>query len=146
MRHRNHSKRLARKPNQSRLLLKNLVTSVILYEKVRTTKKRAQVAKSLVDRVIAIGKRERTDLAIRKINTMLTDENACRKILEVLKGRYAKRPSGFTRIVPVGQRQGDGAFLVDFMLVDAAAPVVEKDAEPAAPKKAPARTKKASSS
>ncbi len=143
MRHRNHSKRLARKPNQSRLLLKNLVTSVILYEKVRTTKKRAQVAKSLVDRVIAIGKRERADLAIRKINTMLTDENACRKILEVLKTRYAKRPSGFTRIVPAGQRVGDGAFLVDFMLVDAAAPVVEKEAAEPAPKKV-TRTKKAS--
>lgn len=146
MRHRNHSKRLARKPAQSRLLLKNLVTSVLLYEKVRTTKKRAQVARSLVDRVITIGKNKRPDLAIRQINLVVTDDNACRKIMEVLKDRYAKRPSGFTRMVPVGQRQGDGALLVDLILVDAAEPVVQEkkekkpvaaaDAKPKAPKKA----------
>lgn len=124
MRHRNHSQRLARKPDQARLLLKNLLTSVLLYESVRTTKKRAQVVRPLVDRVITIGKTKRADLAIRAINTMVTDKNACKKILEVLKVRYGKRPSGFTRMVPVGQRHGDGALLVDLMLVDAATPEV----------------------
>lgn len=126
MRHRNHSKRLARKPHQARSLLKNLVTSVILYENVRTTQKRAQVAKSLVDRVITVGKRERTDLAIRKMNKILTDRNACRKVLEVLKKRYASRSSGFTRLVPVGMRKGDGAKLVDFILMDAVMPTAGK--------------------
>jgi len=129
MRHRNHSKRLARKPHQARSLLKNLVTSVILYEKVRTTQKRAQVAKSLVDRVITVGKRERTDLAIRKMNRILTDRNACRKVLEVLKKRYASRSSGFTRLVPVGMRKGDGAKLVDFILMDAVMPAIGKAKE-----------------
>lgn len=141
MRHRNHSKRLARKPAQSRLLLKNLVTSVLLYEKVRTTKKRAQVARSIVDRVITIGKTKRTDLAIRQINLAVADENACRKVMEVLKTRYAKRPSGFTRMIPAGQRQGDGALLVDLVLVDAAEPSV---AAPAEEKKAPAAKKSSS--
>lgn len=126
MRHRNHSKRLARKPNQSRLMLKNMVTSVLLYERIRTTKKRAQVVKGVVDRVIAIGKRERTDLAIRKINQYVLDDNACRKVLEVLKQRYAKRPSGFSRVVPVGTRGGDGALLADLILIDAAEPVTEE--------------------
>ncbi len=123
MRHQNHSQRLSRKPNQARSLLKNLVTSILLYESVRTTKKRAQVVRPLVDRVIAIGKRERTDLAIRKINELVSDDNACRKVLEVLKQRYASRPSGFTRMLPVGQRSGDGALMVDLSLIDAAAPV-----------------------
>ncbi len=135
MRHQNHSKRLARKPDQARLLLKNLVTSVLLYEKVRTTKKRAQVARSIVDRVITVGKTQRPDLAIRTINTMVMDDNACRKVLEVLKNRYAKRSGGFTRITPVGQRGGDGALLVELSLVDSAAPVVEATAAPATPKK-----------
>ncbi len=124
MRHQNHSQRLSRKPDQARSLLKNLVTSILLYETVRTTKKRAQVVRPLVDRVIAIGKRERHDLAIRKINLMVTDNNACRKVLEVLKQRYAQRPSGFTRMLPVGQRQGDGALMVDISLIDAASPTV----------------------
>lgn len=122
MRHRNHSKRLARKPHQSKSILRNLVTSVLLYESVRTTKKRAQVARTLVDRVIATAKNDRTDLAIRKINLLVSDENACRKALEVLKARYATRASGFTRMVPVGQRLGDGALMVDLSLVDAVSP------------------------
>lgn len=128
MRHRNHAQRLARKPHQSRSILKNLVTSVLLYERVRTTKKRAQVVRPLVDRVISIGKNEpRADLAIRKINLMVSDANACRKVLEVLKNRYAKRTSGFTRMLPVGQREGDGALMVDLELVDAAEPVVASE-------------------
>lgn len=125
MRHQNHSKRLARKPDQARLLLKNLVTSVLLYETVRTTKKRAQVARGMVDRVITVGKNQRPELAIRTMHGMITDANACKKVLEVLKQRYAKRTSGFTRMTPVGQRQGDGALMVELSLVDAAAPVVE---------------------
>ena len=139
MRHRNHSKRLARKPAQSRLILKNLVTSVILYESVRTTKKRAQVARSIVDRVITIGKTKRPDLAIRQINLVVADENACRKILEVLKTRYAKRSSGFTRMIPVGQRQGDGALLVDLALVDSAEPVVAAEEKKTPAKKSPSK-------
>lgn len=135
MRHRHNSKRLGRKPNQAASLLKNIVTSTILYEHVRTTKKRAQVARSLVDQVITLGKKLRTDLAIRRINKLVCDENACRKILEVLKVRYAKRAGGFTRMVPVGQRQGDGALMVDIILIDAAEPVVTEEKKMAAPKK-----------
>ena len=99
-------------------MLKNMVTSVLLYEHIRTTKKRAQVVKGIVDRVISIGKRERTDLAIRKINQIVFDTNACRKVLEVFKKRYATRSSGFSRIVPVGTRKGDGALLADLILMD----------------------------
>jgi hypothetical protein len=70
-----------------------------------------------------------------KINDMVNDDNACRKLLEVLKQRYAKRPSGFTRMTPVGQRFGDGALMVDLSLVDAAAPVVAEEEAPKAAKK-----------
>ncbi len=103
-------------------MLRNMVTSVLLYEHIRTTKKRAQVVKALVDRVLTIGKRERADLAIRKINQIVFDPNACRKVLEVFKKRYAKRSSGFSRVVPVGSRKGDGAMLADLILLDAAEP------------------------
>ena len=140
MRHRNHSKRLARKPAQARLMLRNMLTSVLLYERIRTTKKRAQVVKALVDRVITIGKKERTDLAIRRMQPMLADENASRKVLEVLKQRYAKRTSGFSRIVPVGMRKGDGASLADLILIDAAEPAaIASDAKEKTAAKKPAK-------
>ena len=47
--------------------------------------------------------------------------------MEVLKQRYANRPSGFTRIVPVGTRHGDGALMSDVILIDAAEPVVNEE-------------------
>lgn len=123
MRHRNHSQRIARKPNQARLLLRNLTTSIILYERVKTTKKRAQVVRGIVDKVICMGKKfDRVDLAIRRMQPFLSDDNASRKVLEVLKQRYATRSSGFTSIKPLGQRGGDGALLCEISLIDAAAP------------------------
>ena len=124
MRHQNHSQRIARKPAQARLLLKNLATSILLYERVRTTKKRARVVRPIVDKVIMIGKTKRPDLAIRAINTLVSDENACRKVLEVLAKRYSSRSSGFTRITPLGMRKGDGAFLCEISLIDAATPEI----------------------
>jgi large subunit ribosomal protein L17 len=121
MRHRKNSLRLGRKPAQTRLIVKNLATSILLYERVRTTKKRAQVVKSTVDRIIAVAKStERLDLAIRKISAMVSDKNACKKVLEVLKQRYENRTSGFTSITPLGMRHGDGAMLCEIALIDAA--------------------------
>ncbi len=119
MRHRHSRLRLRQKPAHSRLLQRNLVTSVILYENVRTTKKRALVVRPLVDRLITIAKKKDATNAIRAINAVVLDKNASRKLMEVLRVRYASRPSGFTRIVPVGSRIGDGAEMVNFQLVDA---------------------------
>ncbi len=132
MRHRNHSQRLSQKPHIAAQMVRNMVTSIILYEHVRTTKKRAQVVRPVVDHVLTIGKTERADIAIRRMNQILTDKNASRKIMEVLRHRFEGRSSGFTRAVPVGQRQGDGALLVDVMLVEgkevaAPAPKVKKE-------------------
>ncbi|MEQ1849169.1 MAG: 50S ribosomal protein L17 [Candidatus Peribacteraceae bacterium] len=141
MRHRNNSKRLGRKPDQARQLLKNLATSVLLYERVRTTKKRAEVVRGVIDRIITIGKTDRTDLAIRKLTVMVTDKNASKKVLEVYKKRYADRPSGFTRMKPVGMRKGDGALLVDLELVDAAIEGDTAEEAVAAPKKKSPRKK-----
>lgn len=119
MRHRNSSVRLSQKPHHSWAMQRNLLTSLLLYERIRTTKKRALVIRPLVDKVVTIGKSDRTDLAIRRINELVTDDNACRKVLEVLKDRFAGRSGGFTKIVPVGMRGGDGAKLVDIMLIEA---------------------------
>lgn len=97
---------------------RNLLTSLLLYEQVRTTKRRAQVVAPMVDRLIAIAKSTAPHNAIRAINRVVTDKNASRKIMEVYVKRFATVPSGLTRIVPVGARLGDGASLVDLMLVE----------------------------
>ena len=139
-----HSKsrlRLGKKQDVARQMLRNLVTSILLYESVRTTRKRAKVVQPMVDRVIAEAKRKPAAQAIRSINRIVTDKNACRKVMEVLKQRYVNRSSGFTSLVAVGSRKGDGAQLVDLSLMDReiAAPKKEEKVKAA---KTP-RTKKA---
>lgn len=119
MRHKSRRNRLNQKPDHARLLQRNLVTSVILYEQIRTTRKRARVIQPLVDKLITAAKGTNTALAIRAINPLVADRNASRKLMEVLSKRYAGRTSGFTRIKAVGARKGDGAELVDLTLVDA---------------------------
>jgi large subunit ribosomal protein L17 len=77
------------------------------------------VVRPLVDKLITIAKKKDPANAIRAINAIVLDKNASRKLMEVLRVRYASRPSGFTRMVPVGARIGDGAEMVNFQLVDA---------------------------
>jgi large subunit ribosomal protein L17 len=125
---------------------RNILTSVLLYETVRTTKKRAEVVRPQVERLITVAKTKAPHLAIREINRTVTHKNASRKLMEVLKGRYAKRPSGYTRMTALGARRGDGAELVTLELVDreeaVVAPVAAEKKEKA-PKKAktPAKAK-----
>jgi len=119
MRHRLSRLRLRQKPAHSRLLQRNLVTSLFLYESIRTTKKRAEVIRPIVDRLITTAKTKEPMSAIRSLNQVLTHKNASRKAMEVFKDRYKARTSGFTRMVPLGSRRGDGAELVTLMLMDA---------------------------
>ena len=125
MRHRLSRHRLGLKPAHGRMFKRNLLTSLLLYEQVRTTKRRAQVVAPMVDTLVAIAKSTAPHNAIRAINQVVTDKNASRKIMEVYVKRFAQISSGLTRIVPVGSRVGDGAPLVDLMLVEGAAVTVE---------------------
>ena len=150
MRHRRSKNRLNQKPAHARMLKRNLVTSLLLYEKLRTTKKRAQVIAPEIDKLVTYAKNRDPQIAIRKINAVVTDKNASRKIMEVYVKRYAKRASGLTRITPAGARVGDNAQLVDITLIDAdlgapdapAANATATEKKPAA-KKAPAKKKAA---
>jgi len=118
MRHRDARQRLTQKPAHARMLKRNLVTSLLLYESVRTTRSRAKAVQPVVDRLITIAKNKPSYLAIRAINRVVTDKNASRKVIEVFKIRYEDRASGLTRMKPVGMRQGDGAMLVDLTLLE----------------------------
>lgn len=119
-------------------MVRNLVTSVLLYESIRTTKKRAEVVRPMVEKIITISKTKDARNAIRAINQVVKHENASKKVMEVLKTRYKSRTSGYTRMVPLGMRQGDGARMVTLELVDAVTGVTEAPAE--APKKTSKKT------
>ena len=98
------------------MVLRNLITSLLLYESVRTTEKRAQVVRPLVERLIRTAREKTEREAIRAINRVVTDTNACRKLLDLYRASDIGRKGGLTRIVALGARRGDSASLVEISL------------------------------
>ncbi|HBA36777.1 TPA: 50S ribosomal protein L17 [Candidatus Falkowbacteria bacterium] len=116
MRHRNKNKILDRKKAPRELMLRNLASSILIYEKVKTTKAKAAVVRPLVERAITAAKAG--DLNARRgLIKVLLQKNAVKKAIEVLGVRYKSRPGGYTRIVKLGVRAGDGAEIVQIELV-----------------------------
>lgn len=116
MRHKNKVKTLDRKKGPRELMLRNLASSIIIYEKVKTTKAKAKVVKPLVEKVITVAKKG--DLsARRKLLQLLLQPQAAKKLMEVLAQRYQDRSGGYCRISKLGHRLGDGAEMVQIELV-----------------------------
>ena len=108
MRHKVAGYKLGRNTAHRRSLLRNLVTSVIVEERIETTVPKAKAAKPLVEKMITLGKRG--DLAARRLAAayLMTDE-AVVKLFDKVGPRFGDREGGFLRIVRLGWRKGDGA-------------------------------------
>lgn len=116
MNHRNTGKILDRKKGPREMMLRNLAASVLLYEKVKTTEAKAKTVRSLVERLITVSKSG--DLTARRaLISTLPQPLAVKKAMDVLGGRYKERAGGYTRLVKLGTRQGDGAAMVQIELV-----------------------------
>lgn len=116
MRHRNTGKILDRKKGPREALLRNLATSIVLFEKVKTTKAKAKAVRPLVERMITAGKKGGLT-GRRKLSSFFYSENAAKKVIEELGPRYMNRPGGYTRITNLSRREGDGAEMVQIELV-----------------------------
>lgn len=99
---------MGREAGARRALLRNLATSVVLFERVRTTEAKAKEIRPFVERLVTMGKQP-TLTARRRLAAVLQTDGAVRKILEVLGPRYATRSGGYTRIIKLGRRRGDAA-------------------------------------
>ena len=116
MRHKKKGKKLGRKKEPREMMLRNLASSVLIYEKIKTTEVKAKAVKSLVEKIITTAKKG--DLSSRKkLVEILPQKMAVKKTFEVLKEKYQDRPGGYTRIIKLGNRQGDGAEMVILELV-----------------------------
>lgn len=116
MRHRNYGKKLSRNTEHRRALLRNLVTSLILRERIETTVAKAKAARPVAEWMITLAKRG--DLqARRQAASYLLDPDAVKFLFEDLSKRYASRQGGYTRLVHAGWRRGDGADLAVLELV-----------------------------
>jgi len=108
MRHRVGGSKLKRDIGSRKALLKNLVTSVIEQERVVTTVTKAKAVKPLVEKMITLGKRD-TLHARRQAAAFLETPAAVKKLFDKLGTRFGQRNGGYTRIVRLGWRKGDGA-------------------------------------
>jgi len=116
MRHRHSGKILDRKKGPRTALLRSLATSVILFEKVKTTKAKAQAVRPLVERMITAGK-SGTLAGRRNVAGVVFGENTVKKVMEDLAPRYKTRTGGYTRMTNLIRRVGDGAEMVQIELV-----------------------------
>ncbi|MEP7354147.1 MAG: 50S ribosomal protein L17 [Acidobacteriota bacterium] len=116
MRHRVGGYKLKRDGGSRKALIRNLITSVIEHERVVTTVPKAKAIKPLVDRMITLAKRD-TLHARRQAAMVLQTPASVQKLFDKLGTRFGQRNGGYTRIVRLGWRKGDGAEQVMIELV-----------------------------
>lgn len=117
MRHQKKQVKLGRPRDARRLLMGNLMTSLITHEKIQTTQAKAKAIQPLFDQLINTAKRKEKRLAIGALNQVLHSTLSSKKVMEDLIKRYAERSSGFTRITPIKFRAGDAALIVQIELI-----------------------------
>jgi len=116
MRHRKAGVKLKRDIGARRALLRSLVTSTILEERITTTIPKAKAAKPLVEKMITLAKRDTLHSRRQAAAFLLTPE-AVQKLFEKIGPRFNQREGGYTRIVKLGWRKGDGAETAKLELV-----------------------------
>ncbi len=117
MRHRVKTTRLNRDQAHLDSMLRNMATSIILYEKVKTTKSKAKMIKPIVEKLITSAKKQSLSVSMRTLNAYFTDKSASKKLTREILERYKDRNSGFLRIIPLGYRAGDAAPMVQIELI-----------------------------
>ena len=118
MRHKRAGFKLKRNHSARRSLLRGLVTSIIDAERIVTTVPKAKAAKPLVDKMITLAKRD-TLHSRRQAASILTTPASVQKLFDKVGPRFSAREGGYTRIVRLGFRKGDGAEQCLLELVDA---------------------------
>jgi large subunit ribosomal protein L17 len=117
MRHQVKKHRLARPVGPRKLLVGNLVTSLIIHGKIQTTKARAKAIQPIVDKIIGVAKNKDKKTAIRETSAVLQNELSSKILFEELVKKYQSRETGFTKIREIGFRAGDTAPLVQIELL-----------------------------
>lgn len=136
MRHRNAGYKLGRNTSHRRAVLRNLVTSVILTDRIETTVTKCKAARPLVEKMITLGKRGTVHARRQAAAYLMTPESVDR-LFATVAPRYGDRNGGYLRIIRTGARQGDAAEMAFIELLGAEQELNEK-----AKKRADARAKK----
>ena len=125
MRHRYAHRRLGRDTQHRKALLRNLATDLLDHEHIVTTVPKAKEVRPIVERLITVAKRGvraedpkgRTLAARRLVMTEIVNEDVVTKLFDQLAPRFMDRPGGYTRILRLGHRRGDGGEIAQIELL-----------------------------
>ncbi len=116
MRHRARDRQLSRTASHKRATLANLATSLLAHDRIVTTEAKAKELRPYVERLITLARRGGLH-ARRQVERRLKDRVVTGRLFKELGPRFAARPGGYTRIVKIGHRSGDGAEIARIELV-----------------------------
>lgn len=125
MRHQKGVAKLGKSQAHRRAMLRNMVTSLLRHERIRTTAPKAKVARRYAEQMITLGKRGGLH-ARRQAAAFLMDETVLKKLFDDLAPKFTERAGGYTRLMRMGPRKGDGADMAILELVTQSQPRKKK--------------------
>ncbi|MFT7518981.1 MAG: large subunit ribosomal protein L17 [Kiritimatiellia bacterium] len=136
MRHRKAGRKFGMDSTARKAMFRNMVTSLLRHEQIRTTEARAKELRGYAERVITLGRRapslddiEAVDgdaqqkaraarvHAIRRARRWVNDQDVLKRVFNEYADRYQDRPGGYTRVIKAGKRPGDNAQMAVIQLV-----------------------------
>ncbi len=115
MRHLKKVKKLGRTASHRKAMLRNMADSLIIHGRIETTVAKAKALRSFVEKLIT--KAKKGDLHSRRLVLRFLSKKATKKLFSEIAPKYQQRPGGYTRIIKIGVRKGDGAKLAFIELV-----------------------------
>lgn len=117
MRHRKKGRLLNRTAEHRKMMLRNMATSLFRHGRIETTEAKAKELRTYAEPIIT--KAKRGDLHARRlVGRKIHDVDVVRKLFDEIAPKYAERPGGYTRVLKLGHRPGDGADMAIIELVD----------------------------
>jgi large subunit ribosomal protein L17 len=116
MRHRVKGRQLGRSSNHRRAMLNNLAAALFGHDQIVTTEAKAKELRPFAERLVTLARRG--DLhARRRIERRIRDRKVADRLFKEIGPRFADRPGGYTRIIKLGHRSGDGAEMARIELI-----------------------------
>ena len=125
MRHQKGVAKLGKSQAHRRAMLRNMVTSLLRHERIRTTAPKAKVARRYAEHMITLGKKGGLH-ARRQAAAFINDETVLKKLFDELAPKFGERTGGYTRLMRMGPRKGDGADMAILELVTQSQPRAKK--------------------
>ena len=117
MRHHKGNKKLGMQTSHRKAMLRNMARSLIKFEKIETTSRRAKEVRRVVERLITLSKTDSV-ASRRRAYDVLSDRDLVMRLFKDIAPLFNARKSGYTRIIPLGFRRGDGAQMVILELTE----------------------------